>query len=261
MTDEARTPKIEDFERNPSYEQRLVVFYDFLGWRNHIERAGGNPKQIGRLRRVILRHSRSMRLRRSLDIRASTFSDNIVISQALGNKNQMLLQQVAIFQFASAMSGFLMRGGITIGDVVHDDEAVFGPALNRAYHLESKIADVPRVLVDVPVMLMVETGDLAAKDQDGNWMLDPFTLAFCEHLKNAKEQEPNLEFDGELPQPKGRLKDYENAAILGSVLETLIAQVTGPLHDKEWRKVAWLHDRVARELKQPLAETYDRVRL
>ena len=34
--------KLTDFFKNPVYERRLVIFYDVLGWRNHIEAADGD---------------------------------------------------------------------------------------------------------------------------------------------------------------------------------------------------------------------------
>jgi hypothetical protein len=65
--------------------------------------------------------------RKDLEIRYSTFSDNVVITHKVGPKTQMLIQQLTNFQLGAALPGFLLRGGITIGDVVHDDEVVFGP--------------------------------------------------------------------------------------------------------------------------------------
>lgn len=47
-------------------------------------------------------------------------------------------------------SGFIARGAITHGDLFYDNEKNiwFGPAMNRAYFLESKKARFPRVIVD-----------------------------------------------------------------------------------------------------------------
>src|SRR5438105_2934099 len=55
--------KLADFFRNPAYERRLVIFYDVLGWRNHINAADGDIEKIGDLRRLILQSHRSLRLR------------------------------------------------------------------------------------------------------------------------------------------------------------------------------------------------------
>jgi hypothetical protein len=138
----------EGFKREPSYERRVVVFYDFLGWQNHIDLAGKDPKALGFLRRMLLRHPRMLGVKEDLEIRYSTFSDNVVITQKVGPTTKMLIQQLANFQLGAALPGFLLRGGITIGDVVHDDEVVFGPGLNRAYHLESIVAKLPRLVLD-----------------------------------------------------------------------------------------------------------------
>lgn len=47
-------------------------------------------------------------------------------------------------------NGFIARGAITYGDLFYDNEKNiwFGPAMNRAYFLESKQARFPRVIID-----------------------------------------------------------------------------------------------------------------
>jgi hypothetical protein len=43
----------------------------------------------------------------------------------------------------------IIRGGITRGNLVHiENGPLFGPAMNRAYFLESKCAKHPRVIID-----------------------------------------------------------------------------------------------------------------
>src|SRR5262245_29297185 len=136
----------KDFERDVGYERRIVIFYDLLGWRSKIKDAGTSPKEIGNLRTAVLLHSRMMRARDRGPIRTSTFSDNVVISAPIvGEMVAYMVGSVAAIQIATLNMGFLLRGGIAIGDIYHDDEVVFGPALNRAYELESEIADYPRV--------------------------------------------------------------------------------------------------------------------
>jgi len=46
--------------------------------------------------------------------------------------------------------GFLCRGGIAYGDVFFDlnDNIIFGPAVNCAYHLESKVAIYPNIIIE-----------------------------------------------------------------------------------------------------------------
>src|ERR1700722_5273933 len=90
--------KLADFKRDPIYERRVVVFYDFLGWQSHIDEAGLAPENLGMLRRMILRHSRMPGVKTDLEIRSSTFSDNVVITQAPGDKTPWLMQHLANVQ-------------------------------------------------------------------------------------------------------------------------------------------------------------------
>jgi hypothetical protein len=83
---------------------------------------------------------RAPHLKKDLEIKVSTFSDNVVISQKPGQTRRCFL-------LGAAINGFLLRGGVTVGDVVHEDEIVFGPGLNRAYYLERKIARYPRFVL------------------------------------------------------------------------------------------------------------------
>jgi hypothetical protein len=46
------------------------------------------------------------------------------------------------------MDGIFLRGGVTIGDIYADSRALFGPALVRAYELESTTAKWPIVALD-----------------------------------------------------------------------------------------------------------------
>jgi len=37
---------LAEFHRDPRYERRVVVFYDFLGWHSHIDKAGPTRRAI-----------------------------------------------------------------------------------------------------------------------------------------------------------------------------------------------------------------------
>jgi hypothetical protein len=172
---------------------------------------------------------------------------------------------MAIFQMACALQGFLLRGGITIGDIVHDDEVVFGPGLNRAYELESQVARMPRIILDPD--LISEFGDLTdiAIEEDGFCFLNPFTLEFIHLTKQMMENKDdehgsNLDDIG-LPSGGGTSKQMPDELPLRSILLYLIAQIRSPMGDREWEKLAWLHDRIAGQLGAPPARSYPCVQL
>ncbi|PDZ55088.1 hypothetical protein CON15_23105 [Bacillus cereus] len=59
----------------------------------------------------------------------------------------MLLLVVVHIQLEMMRKGILMRGGLAVGLLCHNDNIVYGPAMVEAYELESKLAIYPRVVV------------------------------------------------------------------------------------------------------------------
>lgn len=162
------------------YEDRLIAFVDLLGFKNAIDQSVNtdNKKEAIEIRERIKRIIDNNELiqifneinkqvvttvKKSEDgkkieepyskFEISFFSDCFVISCPKDEKEQgkiymeffMGLTNLAI-QVASI--GFLLRGGITFGKLYHIGNKCFGPAMNRAYLLESKTADFPRIIVD-----------------------------------------------------------------------------------------------------------------
>jgi hypothetical protein len=80
------------------------------------------------------------------------FSDSLVISALAGDviASQMVMDLLTKISAMMWMSHrLLLRGGVTIGKLIHIEAGpMFGPAMNRAYYLESKLASQPRFLID-----------------------------------------------------------------------------------------------------------------
>lgn len=55
--------------------------------------------------------------------------------------------------------GIVVRGGITVGNVVKSHGQLFGPGVIDAYQLESKAAKYPRIVVDQKVLNELATND------------------------------------------------------------------------------------------------------
>jgi len=256
---EQQVDRAADLTRDVIYERRVVAFYDVLGWRNHIERAGQRAEQIGLLRRLILKTARTARMDRGLDLRVSTFSDNVVVTQKPGTATPQLLMQLAIWQLAGAVNGFLLRGGVTIGNIIHEDEVVFGPGLNRAYYLESKIAVYPRIVLDeLCIKDFGELGSLCDTEHSVTFV-NPFRIAFCEHLRGATSASSEELKKAGLAPALGVYSALSNETILSHVADSLSAQMKEPMTYWDFNKVAWLYDRVAKQVGWRLSNTYTRV--
>ncbi|MGY5353538.1 hypothetical protein [Wenyingzhuangia sp. IMCC45467] len=85
-------------------------------------------------------------------INSTSFSDSIVVSVRVDNNvNEMLSTLIVNLAYIGSNlleNGILFRGGITIGDLVHNESGtVFGQGLIDAYLLESNSAIYPRIIL------------------------------------------------------------------------------------------------------------------
>lgn len=72
-----------------------------------------------------------------------------------GRKNINALMSIACYNtekvlYSFLKNGFIFRGAVTYGDIYYeaDRNLCFGPAMNKAYGLESRVAKYPRVIID-----------------------------------------------------------------------------------------------------------------
>lgn len=81
------------------------------------------------------------------------FSDTIVISVNVEDKDinsifSTLISNLSTIGLKLLLDGVLIRGGITLGELIHKDNGVIvGPALIDAYELEDNCAKYPRIIL------------------------------------------------------------------------------------------------------------------
>jgi hypothetical protein len=93
-----------------------------------------------------------------------------------------------------ALNGLFMRGALTNGPICLTDEIIFGKALLESYHLEEKVATVPRIILSdsLSSILTSETAAIMGnrateldesicRDVDGRW--------FVNYLQSANTRE------------------------------------------------------------------------
>jgi hypothetical protein len=82
----------------------------------------------------------------------SYFSDSLVLSAEADDviASQTILELLAKLSIKLWDEySLLIRGGVTLGKLVHTENGpLFGPAMNRAYYLESQEAVTPRIIFD-----------------------------------------------------------------------------------------------------------------
>jgi hypothetical protein len=156
---------------------------------------------------------------KSNDIKIQQFSDCIAIFMPLRDDINKLPMKGVFGVLAASATTFLscmaygqpIRGGIDIGLALEiDDDEVYGPALSRAYNLESTVAQYPRVVIGEELIKYLnlhcnqEEKDifttiskasakaclkLLATDDDGN----PFIDYLGEYFKESMDETYNLE--------------------------------------------------------------------
>src|SRR5205085_12463823 len=137
-------------EPPPEYEDRIILFIDFLAFKEIVEETRTDPKVLHRLVSAMdalaeIGDDRSMESQR-----VSQFSDSIVVSYRVDETSGVfwLLMEMAWAVIDLAHRGYLLRGAVTRGPLFHSDRHVVGPAMVKAHLMESKVAEFPRVIVD-----------------------------------------------------------------------------------------------------------------
>lgn len=114
------------------------------------------------------------------DIEFKIFSDNIIIAKKLSlTSSERILDIKSVLNCVSHFQtsvvgdavGWLVRGGITIGEFFINDTMVWGSALLRAIELEEKVAIYPRIAIDTAILSELqsnkELADYLLLDFDG----------------------------------------------------------------------------------------------
>lgn len=115
----------------------------------------------------------------------STFSDHVVSSYLISKtKNQKLIDlQITMFtdqaqRIAASMArdalniGLLVRGGLTVGKLFHEQGVVFGEAMIDAFQLESRTSIYPRVAVSSAIYDHFDARKYLEQDADKIWHLN-----------------------------------------------------------------------------------------
>ena len=138
----------------PRYERRLILFIDFLGFKEIVAGTEDDPAALRRLVAALNDVGRIGEGATFRSQRVTQFSDSVVLSYRVNEPSGVfwMLNTMALTVISLAGRGFLLRGAVTIGALHHTRRHVVGPAMVRAYEMESIEARHPRVIVDPAVI-------------------------------------------------------------------------------------------------------------
>lgn len=137
------------------YENRIVAFIDLLGFKEAVY-----TKQCEDIHRAIeCFHAVAKKKQTYTKTRHVTqFSDSIVISALATEPSAVFFLLIDIQYMIGDLiqHGFLCRGGICLGDLLHNSKYLFGSGIIKAYQMENSKASFPRVIVDNDVILLAK---------------------------------------------------------------------------------------------------------
>ncbi|MDD4169268.1 MAG: hypothetical protein PHD36_03250 [Desulfotomaculaceae bacterium] len=240
------------------YHDRVIAYLDILGFRQKVNESSNSTEEMSRicsaLKFLTYDYNKLYNSFYSSNDefvksgrRVTAFSDSIIISYPKNEETMIfLLVDVMLLQAHLAFLGFMLRGGIAFGKVFHSGNIAFGPALVRAYELESKTAIYPRVILEKnyfkeydydlqylnPKLLKIHPNltdknhlvHLAQKDNDGlyyvNFLLvcGPEIIAklltLCDEMLNSSDEPSEM---SKINWLKNYIRSFEESSKLTAV--------------------------------------------
>lgn len=144
-----------------NYERRIVCFIDILGFSGMIKSTTSDDikksqKTLDNVCEALFFLQESLNAISIHNIKTTQFSDSIVISFPWNKDDWHMLAVFKTIKYIQIVLlyryNLLLRGGIVIGDIIHTDKLLVGPAMISAYSLESKCANSPRIVLDPKVV-------------------------------------------------------------------------------------------------------------
>lgn len=188
--------------RRVTYTRSIVSYLDILGFRELVEtRTDG---EISRILRILAKSVEPDTVFKSEKVRFTKFSDTVVRSMPLAKhypRNFIFeLRSILHAQIALIPQGICIRGAVTIGDIVQSWGRVYGPAVVRAYELESRKGAPPRIIIDDEALTLLQpdiekenwASELVGlvRQEGSTYYLD--YLKACENELNVPEQEYSI---------------------------------------------------------------------
>ena len=176
---------VDDYNRKT--DTYIVAYIDLLGVTNKInsEEQQFAMNKLYNLYTFSTDATKAIQTEGIKDICFKIFSDNIIIAKRLSTEAsrrkqdiKSLLMCAGHFQELSASDsvGWLLRGGISIGQLFIDDVMVWGDALLKSYFLENTVANYPRIIIDRNVVREISNDNLLCgylrKDFDNLYFLN-----------------------------------------------------------------------------------------
>jgi hypothetical protein len=123
----------------PAPQRRYVAFLDVLGFKHLVYRADTELDARRTIQRAITILRGANNTRTNSGYKFTHFSDSIVLSADLTSIGaRAMMESCTRLSVALLERGLLLRGGMTVGNVVHTERTLYGSAMIEAYLLDQR---------------------------------------------------------------------------------------------------------------------------
>jgi hypothetical protein len=188
----------ESWYRHPkpqgvNYTRSIVSYLDILGFRELIERRTAG--EVSRILRILAESIAPHPTDEPVKIEFTKFSDTVIRSTPEPSPAYFIYELKTILraQVALIPEGVAIRGAVTVGDITQSWDVVYGPAVVRAYELDS---GPPRIVIDDKALSLLHPpvdASVLASEELGLTRLEGTTI-YLDYLK-ACEVELTVEND------------------------------------------------------------------
>ena len=236
------------------YSDYIIAYIDILGVKERLKNDDGTL--IKSISNAINIAKESVE-KTGYSFNVKVFSDNFCIAKRIDADRDVSLPYqlfwtclfvTKIQEEIFCKEKLLLRGGITIGKLFIDDLFLIGDGLVKAYELESKIANMPRIIVDVPFCLMPVSVD------SNNFILYQMLVPDLDEKYEKISQQGYL-FLNYLNGGDSQLKQSMEETLKSKmeIAEKLLSECI----DKEARKkIEWVLTTIKRQQNPPLSNKY-----
>jgi hypothetical protein len=140
-----------------AYEEKYVAFLDILGFSDVVEQADQDPELRRALAKVLHIFQTTCGTNPITGTRVTQFSDSLVITAARTEQGlHSVLNGCEWLAMNLIQYAVLLRGGVAIGRVSHEDHILFGIGVNRAYQFENT-GGPPRIALAADVVADIDS--------------------------------------------------------------------------------------------------------
>ena len=236
-----------------SYETRITTFIDILGFSRDVLALPTHPRLLPSIEAVLSRLQKCKsdidraRADRGVlyDARMTCFSDCVVISYKPEPAAALrAVNHAAFIGRVLLAGGYLPRGAIAIGCLMHNEALLFGEALITAYNEERCRVNTPRIKLMNPLRTMV-LKELAGNGKSGlEFIVSDHDETFVDILGNRWDF---LE-DERLDRNRKVIAGHHVDEIYSEMRDSLILRFENAPHESARDKIRWMAEYVNRTI-------------